>query len=262
MLLQCFRWTAVDMGCRRWHSVQVRFIQLSLCAALFLGACATSEEPAGGEPTPSPQSDVVDVGSEDVVDEDISPVSDATVDVIAGDVTGDDADTLDVWPDVDSAVSAEAVALTDNELWTKTISAMDPWWGEDAEEELCEPADYGPETTPIGMLFDIDTSFCGYITIGQPLLAEVPVGETFRVKLVQYAQTESEGPYLLAIAIGEPAVTIWEMTIEVPSDFQVVDQTWTAARTYLADEPVYFHLSNHGENTWSFVNLTLEPAAE
>ena len=171
-------------------------------------------------------------------------------------------DAADVWPDVDSTIPEASVALTDNELWTKTLSEQDPWWSEDLADELCEPMDYGPEITPIGMLFDIDTSFCGYLTVNQTLLAEVPIGDLFRVKIVQYALTESEGPYLLAMAVGEPAVTLWEMTIEVPSDFQVVDVTWPAARTYLVDEPVYFHLSNHGENTWSFVNLTREAAPE
>jgi hypothetical protein len=230
---------------------------------MFMISSACSS-PSDSSPETQPTGPASDVG--DVVVEvheggdsssDASELSDSLVDAVDG-----SSPALDVWPDVDSNVPEESVALTDNEEWTKTLSAQDPWWGEDSAEELCEPMDYGPETTPIGMLFDIDTSFCGYLTVDQTLLAEVPVAELFRVKLVQYALTESEGPYLLAVAIGEPAVTVWEMTIEVPADFLVVDVTWPAARTYLVDEPVYFHLSNHGENTWSFVNLTRESAPQ
>jgi hypothetical protein len=228
---------------------------------VILNACSS---PSDSNPETQPTGPASDIG--DVVAEvheggdslsDASDLSDSLVDAVDG-----SSPALDVWPDVDSNVPQESVALTDNEEWSKTLSAQDPWWGEDSAEELCEPMDYGPETTPIGMLFDIDTSFCGYLTVDQTLLAEVPVGELFRLKLVQYALTESEGPYLLAVAIGEPPVTVWETTIEVPSDFQVFDLTWPAARTYLVDEPVYFHLSNHGENTWSFVNLTRESAPQ
>jgi len=194
-----------------------------------------------------------DLSGEDVTDS-------SENDDLSDDAVNDTSRAFDAWPDIDSVLPDKVVALVDNEAWSKTLSAQDPWWGEDSAEELCEPTDYGPETTPIGLLFDVDTSFCGFLTVDQTLLEEVPIGELFRVKLVQYALTESEGPYLLAIALGEPSVTVWEMIIEVPSDFQVIDVTWPAARTYLVDEPVYFHLSNHGENTWSFVSLTREKA--
>lgn len=228
-----------------------------VCIVMVLNACSS---PADSSPAAEPPEAAADV-SDAVMEADGSSDATAAPETVAEGIDAADA-ALDVWPDVDSTVPEESIALTDNEEWTKTLSAQDPWWGEDSAEELCEPMDYGPETTPIGMLFDIDTSFCGYLTVDQVLLDEVPVGEIFRVKLVQYALTKSEGPYVLAIAIGEPAVTVWEMTIEVPAEFLVVDMTWPAARTYLADEPVYFHLSNHGENTWSFVNLTREAASE
>ena len=181
---------------------------------------------------------------------------------IGADVTDSLGLALDVWPDLDSKIPETAAALTDNDEWTKTLSERDPWWAEDSGENLCEPMDYGSEITPIGKLFDIDTSFCAYLTVEQKLLDEVPIAGLFRLKIVQYALTQSEGPYLLALAIGDPAVIVWEMTIEVPSEFQVVDVTWPAARTYLAGEPVFFHLSNHGENTWSFVSLTREDASD
>ena len=87
------------------------------------------------------------------------------------------------------------------------------------------------------------------------MLEEVPIGERFVVTVVQYPLSDSEGPYLVALAIGDPAVTVWETTLEVPAEFQVVEASWGAARTYAAGEPVYFHISNHGENTWSFVSL-------
>ena len=225
---------------------------------MLLGACSTS-----GDASPVP----VQTGPDGNVDAASSDADGADSILNDGrslsDASGDAARTnLDVWPDIDSTVSDTVVALVDNDEWTKTLSENDPWWTQGSAENLCEPTDYGPEITPIGKLFDIDTSFCAYLTVEQTLLTEVPVGELFRLKLVQYALTESEGPYLLRLAIGEPAVTVWEMTIEVPNDFQVVDVTWPAARTYLMDEPVYFHLSNHGENTWSFVSLTQEPAQE
>jgi hypothetical protein len=261
MILQWFGKSHVDMNASRWHSIEVRFVSSLLFLGLLLSACSSSEHDSVAHIESTPDQDAGDRQSDsqfgDVGSADGSPPTD---------LNADSADALplepDVWPDVDSTVPEESVALTDNEEWTKTLSANDPWWGEDSAEELCEPTDYGPETTPIGMLFDIDTSFCGYLTVDQTLLAEVPIGDLLRVKIVQYALTESEGPYLLAVAIGEPAVTVWEMTIEVPADFQVVDVTWPAARTYLIDEPVYFHLSNHGENTWSFVNLTRESAPQ
>lgn len=250
--------TRVDTRGPRWHSVGVNWNAPYLpCLASLLVLLVGCTEPDTSTSPPAASDVSSEIAAEDVVAD-----TDVTDGVAGAEVTADSLDASDVWPDVDSSAGESGVALTDNEAWTKTLSALDPWWGADSAEELCEPADFGPETTPIGVLFDVDTSFCGYITVDQTLLAEVPVGELFRVKIVQYALTESEGPYLLAIAIGEPAVTVWEMTIEVPSDFQVVDVTWEAARTYLLDEPVYFHLSNHGENTWSFVSLTHEVAPE
>ncbi len=56
--------------------------------------------------------------------------------------------------------------------------------------------------------------------------------------------------------MGDPAVIVWSTQIAWPAEGRFVDETWTAAQDYVAGAPILFHISNHGENTWSLTELT------
>ncbi len=135
----------------------------------------------------------------------------------------------------------------------------DPWYGdgEYADEYQCEPFTHMAETTETGDWYDVETSFCGYLTVAQPLLVAVPKGAVVQVDIVHEIITDADdGFFTLAVAMGDPAEFVWEKKIPAPAVEAEIQETWIAARDYEAGEPVYWHLSNHGDNVWSLTDLT------
>lgn len=135
----------------------------------------------------------------------------------------------------------------------------DPWFGdgEYADEYQCEPFTHMAEVTEAGAWYDVETSFCGYLTVSQPLAVAVPKGAELAVSVRHDVINEADdGVFTLAVGMGDPAETVWTKTIEVPAESSVFTETWTAERDYEQGEPVYWHLENHGDNVWSLTGLT------
>ena len=159
--------------------------------------------------------------------------------------------------DTPPVVPMVTVDLVDMFAFTLAPNTSDPWYTEGlALDEICEPVTYGGELTPEGNWFDVDTSFCGYLTVVQPLQHAIPKGATLRVRIVHESITEGETPWTLGVALGDEGEIVWTHVVQVPSLGALYDETWVAEKDYAEGESIFFHISNHGENVWSLTLLT------
>jgi len=166
-------------------------------------------------------------------------------------------ETTDVAPEEIVEQVETTVDLIDNGAWIVAPAEEDPWVGDGskASDELCEPDSYQLEFTPDGEWFEVDTSFCGYLTVRQGLPLDLPEGATITVQIDHEVVSEGAGPYTLAIGMGSPGASVWETLVPVPSLENVLDGSWVTTQPYVTGDPVLFHISNHGANNWALRTL-------
>ncbi len=167
--------------------------------------------------------------------------------------------------DHDATVSADAsaaVPMVDNTLWEAVAPADDPFYPtDDSEVVVCTDAQYESEVLDDDVWFSVETIDCNYLTVRQPLLMDVSADAQLRVRLWHFTITRSQGTYTHAIAVGSPPETLWEAEVPLPVTtsgllpFDLVP----IPRDLRAGEPVYWHLSNHGQKSWHLIEVSANP---
>jgi len=155
-----------------------------------------------------------------------------------------------------SATPSEPVSLIDHGAWTANLAAEDDPFDDRPEEVDCSALSYGPETTGGEENLEVDTTRCDYLTVSQPSLAAVRVGDSLHLRLWHF-DLAAEEPATAHVAIGTADELLWETTIQIPQDATLLNPTWQAESRIGEGDSLYFHLHNHGQNTWNFIELTV-----
>lgn len=147
--------------------------------------------------------------------------------------------------------------LVDNRYWVQVTGADDPWAGNrEADVAECTDPELDVEELADDVWFDITTKVCGYATVHQTLLHDVPKGALLTLRIWHFKMSSWEGTFHLAYQIGFDQSPEWETKKEVPSESGLIYEQWEASRDFNAGDDIYFHLSNHGENTWSLIEFS------
>ena len=142
------------------------------------------------------------------------------------------------------------VSLIDVAGFEKTPHTEDPF---DRPADVECDFGYGLEDG----FFEVETDLCHHGSFVQPLLAPVRVGDTLDFLLL-HENLVSEDPDAqthVAIAFGEDIV--YETTIDIPAEANFLDPSWTCPVDAPAGTPVYFHLHNHGINSYRVADLSV-----
>jgi hypothetical protein len=205
---------------------------LAVLATGLLLACAAQ----GGAETSSPDA------PEDVAPEG-GDVADAEV--------GNPMDAVEV---AETSQDPIHVALAHNSLWVALDAGLDPY-SLAAEDTRCGPDDVSVETVGESLWFEVLTDGCSHTTHRQATLASLGAGDTLLVWLWHYAMEHEGGDFTARVALGEPPETVWETTLPVPAESGLIYEEVTVEASWPTGTPIWFHLSNHGANTWSLVEL-------
>lgn len=147
-------------------------------------------------------------------------------------------------------------ALVDNRLWERVTGRADPWEEtRSADVDACGDTELTVEDLGDEIWFDLDTRSCAFVTVRQPLARDIPAGAWMSLRIWHFKISSWEGVFHLAYQIGADRSPEWELEKEVPAASSLITDAWAASRAYSRGEDVYFHLSNHGDNTWSLVEL-------
>lgn len=168
----------------------------------------------------------------------------------------DDTDGSD--PGSGPQVSFGPGLVTDNDLWSVVPLAEDPFAPEDPSTVTpCGPERYGPEIIDNLVWYDVDTIGCDYLTIQQPALRSAEPGAGLLVWMFHFAIVSVTGDFQIVIAAGEQAERIlWQRQEAVPAESALWYETVTLEQGLDTGEPIWFHISNHGQNTWSLIELS------
>lgn len=146
------------------------------------------------------------------------------------------------------------VPLVDPRQWAMADEAEDVFADLRPESIECDP-DRGVyvEELPWQTRFEINTAWCNYATVQQPLAHPLVAGDAVEVRVWHFELTGGPAQAYLAVALdGE---VMWEADVPIPSESELVSGTFEVARDLAAGTPLQFHLHNHGTNTWELVSI-------
>jgi len=170
-------------------------------------------------------------------------------------IDGDSTDTsalADIEQDIPGATPLvhaarwEAIAPGDDPIADSALNAADQ----------CTDEALTVEITDDGLYLDLDTTDCDWLTVTQTTIAPLQAGDTMRVWAFRWPNLVAEGKGLLRLSAGNPPVTLWEHQPDLPQDrSELYYEDVTMTRGVPTGTPLYWHVSNHGQNVWSLVNI-------
>jgi hypothetical protein len=164
----------------------------------------------------------------------------------------DAAETMSVHP----AARARG-PLVDPNVW-QTVSASEDPFDDRPATPNCPAGAYMSEILSGEEVFSVDTGACSYITVRQATLRDVAKGERLVARVWHFSLNAGESATAhVALRLGDS--TLLDETVPIPSQggLLAIDQVSDSA--FPEGVPVYFHLHNHGDNSWSLVELSAGP---
>jgi len=145
---------------------------------------------------------------------------------------------------VDVGATEGVESLVDLSLFEPVAEEDDPFVSHRPDEVNCETG-YALE---IGV-FEVETDKCNYGTFAQPMKVELDSTDQVRLVIWHLALWAAEPAEAhVAIQIGEHL--IWEAFSPIPGAEEIWDVTLELESSIPAGTPVYFHVHNHGYNSW------------
>ena len=154
--------------------------------------------------------------------------------------------------------ATERTSLVDSNAW-QVMSATDDPFGDRPEDASCPEGAYMPELLSDEPVFSVDTGGCTYLTAKQRSLRHVVAGETLVVRVWHFALHAGESALAhVAVRVGD--MMLLDTTVPIPAAGGLINIEAAAPESIPEGSPVYFHLHNHGDNSWSFVELSTGPS--
>jgi hypothetical protein len=223
---------------RRAHLTQFAWRLLVLASATALAACSQHH----GASTPSG-----------------AVAGDAGLGKGTGLADGSTADaSTNVPSDAGAASGLEPASLVIHELWTLLGPADEDPFGDRPEDASCSRAGVMAETLGGERVFSVDTGLCSYLTAKQTTLGEVAAGETLKVRLWHFELSAGE-PAEAHAAVVVDGLHVLDERVDIPGPGGLLVKEMRVTRAIPAGAPVFFHLHNHGANSWSLVEVTARP---
>jgi hypothetical protein len=159
--------------------------------------------------------------------------------------------------DACSGLSERVVASAS--LWQAVDAEADPFYPVDGEAEVCAPVHFGAELEAGIIWFGIDTIECGYLTLSQPLQEPLCEGDTLIVRLWHFNLTEDKRAFRAALTDGSDEL-LMDLQIPTPAGSELVTEFVSIDHRVEEGETLFFHLSNHGTNSWGLLDIMTAPA--
>lgn len=150
----------------------------------------------------------------------------------------------------------EPLPLTVAESWALADPADDPFAPEAVGRVRCNSAAFRPEATWL----EVTTTTCNYATFMYVFTTQVPAGSLIRGELA-WATLAAIEPALGTLAFATRADLLWSHEVPIPSLADLVQVEFELPEPLPAGSALYFHVRNHGYNSWQLGPLTLQVKA-
>lgn len=157
--------------------------------------------------------------------------------------------------DLDCDVCGETRVLSVLDGWRPVDSDGDPFIAHRPAEFSCPDFGYGPEAG----FFEVNTGECNYGTFAQPLQYPIVPGDQLSFVFNHLALWGPDGAHA-HVAVQMADTLLWERDLPLPVPASTVVIELTADRFVDAGEDVYFHVHNHGSNSYRMGELIATPS--
>jgi hypothetical protein len=161
-------------------------------------------------------------------------------------------------PDSGAPEQAAHTGLALPERWSLLDATADPFSDRPAVVD-CPMAGVTPETLSDERVLGVETGWCNYLTASQPTLRAVAAGEEIKVRLWHFELFASE-PAEAHAAVLVDGLAVLDERVPIPGPGGLIVRKVVAARAIPAGATAYFHLHNHGANSWALVEVSVGPA--
>lgn len=170
-------------------------------------------------------------------------------------------------------VCEQKVQLVDHMLWTVVPAEDDPFVDGDPADffrsadggTAADDAGYRPTRCPdsaYGYIplggehsFDVDTGECSWGTAAQPLLGTITNGQMLRVRIWHFSQATFDAAVAdVVIRVGDEDIFV--EAVPIPASTGILGGEFPSPISASAGEAVYWHVGNHGDNSWNIVELS------
>jgi len=157
--------------------------------------------------------------------------------------------------------SRQSQSLASPNLWEITYLHLPPF-PEQPDDAFCDSQGYTAELLGGVYVFSVLTEFCNYITVTQPSQTRIQTGDSVKLRF-WHSQLTAPVNSLATAGLLIDKELIWREQYNIPlSNSSMVTFEWTATQNIPTGTPLFFHVSNHGNNEYSLVELTLIPYEE
>jgi hypothetical protein len=145
--------------------------------------------------------------------------------------------------------------LTSAESWTSASPAEDPFVEFEAGRVRCSPFALRQE----GSWLEVSTADCNYASLVYRFRADVRAGSTVRGEIAWTTLAATE-PAVGTLAFASlPAGVLWSTSVAIPGNPDIVEVEFELGADAPAGSALYFHVRNHGYNTWQLSPLAVSP---
>ena len=142
--------------------------------------------------------------------------------------------------------------------WATTALPLDPFNDHWSDHVRCGEDEHGAELLADVWAYSIQTGDCNWLTIEQPSLRAVHEGDIIRAEVWHFFLSAPE-PATARVGLSTADGVLVEMMEPIPQPARLIELEFKA-QTYIAQNtPLYFHISNHGTNSWHLLNIQVNP---
>ena len=152
-------------------------------------------------------------------------------------------------------VAIDERRLVDNFVWVPVDTERDPFWGLATEPVMCSEEAHAPDPEIGEVWYTVETRTCNYLSVEQPLLEAIEVGQQVELRVYQSVHVTGNG-FSLGIAFGD-RVAMREGFPGAPAGSGTRLLRWTATENIPAGTRVIWNVSNDGVNSWSIMTLNV-----
>ena len=149
----------------------------------------------------------------------------------------------------DNSVS-EGLVLA-HEAWLLVDPAIDPFPPDEPVD--CPAVAYGAENG----FFELETDYCAWATFQQTTRLDLSAGDPLRV-VTWHLDLWAPEPYTARLLLRLGDDDVWSAEFEVPGEEGVSELEFEAPSDLPAGSDAWFHVANHGVNSWRLGDLERE----
>ncbi len=150
------------------------------------------------------------------------------------------------------------VGLVDVTRFQLLSDADDPFDDLHQDRTRCPAPSVQIELVSGTRTLEINTTDCARATLSQPALVGLCAGDVVELKIFHLALSASDEAHQIHLAVGQER--LGALSVETPAETTFLTERFEVGRDQPEGTPVFFHLSNHGSNTWNIQNIDLVSA--